>query len=514
MPDRGATKARPPGWLAAAGRVLPGVVAAALFAVLVTANSAGYRYGASDHAFYIPAVQDEVAPALFPEDSALIEAQGRLSVSDEVLAAVIRATGVHMEWLFLAGYLASALLFATAVLLVGTSLYHSAWTTAALLLALTLRHKVMGTGVNTFEGYFHPRVLAFALGLLAVAALLRGRRLAAAGLVGVTLVAHPTTGAWFALWLTVATLVERRGVGVLRPLVVAGTVALALAAAGELAGLWLVMDSAWLAVLTSKPYLFPTTWEPGTWIVNALAPVLLVALYRMRLARGLVSPAERGLFIGCGALILLFLASLPFIAERVALVVQLQTSRVLWQVELLATVYLVWALVEWPIGRPSRPARWRAPALVALLAACSIGRGVYILTVQFDRPLVEVSLPPGDWTEMARWAADHTPPDAQFLVHPEHAPMYGTSFRVGAARDVFVEAAKDSAIATYSRPIALRVRERLAGVPNFDSLTPAEVHRLAYRYDLEYLISERSLPFTEVHRVGRFRAYALPQAAP
>jgi hypothetical protein len=230
MPDRGATKARPPGWLAAAGRVLPGVVAAALFAVLVTANSAGYRYGASDHAFYIPAVQDEVAPALFPEDSALIEAQGRLSVSDEVLAAVIRATGVHMEWLFLAGYLASALLFATAVLLVGTSLYRLGVDHGGAPPRADPAPQGDGHRREHVRRLFPPARACVRSGPAGgggppARPSTRGGRSR-----GVTLVAHPTTGAWFALWLTVAMLVERRGVGVLRPLAVAGTVALALAA--------------------------------------------------------------------------------------------------------------------------------------------------------------------------------------------------------------------------------------------------------------------------------------------
>ena len=49
-----------------------------LFVVLATLNSAGYRYGASDQAFYIPAVTRQLDPALFPRDRALIDAQARL----------------------------------------------------------------------------------------------------------------------------------------------------------------------------------------------------------------------------------------------------------------------------------------------------------------------------------------------------------------------------------------------------------------------------------------------------
>ena len=43
------------------------------FIVLCTMNAAGYRYGASDQAFYIPAVLRHVNPALFPRDAPLID---------------------------------------------------------------------------------------------------------------------------------------------------------------------------------------------------------------------------------------------------------------------------------------------------------------------------------------------------------------------------------------------------------------------------------------------------------
>ena len=42
---------------------------------------------------------------------------------------------------------------------------------------MTLRHAIAKSGTNTLEGYFHPRQLAFAFGVLAIAQFLRGRYL-------------------------------------------------------------------------------------------------------------------------------------------------------------------------------------------------------------------------------------------------------------------------------------------------------------------------------------------------
>ncbi len=150
-----------------------GGLAIAAFALLVTANSAGYRYGVSDQAYYVPAILAKLTPGLFPRDTAMLEAQGRFSVFDDLLAGVVRVTGVSLPALFAAGYVVTVVLFAAAVMAIGRAAYRSRWSVAALLAALALRHQVLGTGVNSFEGYFHPRVLSFAIGALAVACVLR-----------------------------------------------------------------------------------------------------------------------------------------------------------------------------------------------------------------------------------------------------------------------------------------------------------------------------------------------------
>ena len=161
----------------AADAMRAGLLAAlAAFVVLATANGGGYRYGVSDQAFYIPVVTRALDPAAFPRDAALIDAQGRLMLADEVLAALVRTTGLSLETLFLAGYLLSLALILAGLVLIGARLYASPWTTLALVAAFTLRHRITRTSANTFEPYFHPRMLAFGVGLLAVAALLHRRR--------------------------------------------------------------------------------------------------------------------------------------------------------------------------------------------------------------------------------------------------------------------------------------------------------------------------------------------------
>ena len=82
-------------------KIVPGLLAGFVgFIVLATANGAGYRYGVSDQAAYVPAVVLAENPATFPRDAIVIDTQGQFFVLDEVLAAIGRATGASTESLF------------------------------------------------------------------------------------------------------------------------------------------------------------------------------------------------------------------------------------------------------------------------------------------------------------------------------------------------------------------------------------------------------------------------------
>ena len=491
-------------------RVLALAAASFLFGILVTANSAGYRYGISDQSFYIPAFEHRADPALFPRDGDMIDAQSRLTVADELVGGLTALTGIPLPPLFLAGYVLTVVLFVAAIVGLGSRLYASSWSVLALGLALTLRHRIAKTGVNTFEGYFHPRVLTFSIGLLALAALMQSRRTLALSLVAVGVLVHPTTGVWFAVWVGVAIVMSRpvRWTAVVAGVAGAAAAGGLLVVAGPLQAGLTVIDPEWAVVLSERDYLYPTDWRAETWLVNAIAPVLLVLVYRWRSALGLVTPVERGIVAGALALLVLFAASLPFIAARIALAIQLQTSRVLWQVEVLALAYLVWALCEAPWRGVLTPRRRQVAIVVALLVA-SAARGAYILRVEHDHSLVVADLPQTPWLRAAEWIRANSPEDAHVLADPDHAWRYGVSFRIAGRRDIFLERAKDAAIAIYSRPLAMRISERRQALGNFNALTPDTLAALDQRYDLDYVITEQQLPLPLAKAEGPLNIYRL-----
>jgi hypothetical protein len=439
-------------------------------------------------------------PAAFPRDAALIDAQGRLMLADEMIAGLVRLTGASLDTLFFAAYLLSLALTWAALAAIGARIYTSLWGTIALGAAFTLRHRIPRTSANSFEPYFHPRMLAFAVCLMAIAAVLRRRYATAIVLVGVSALVHITTALWFSILIGVA-------LAVLEPrlrrlaIVVAGAAIVFGAWAFTVGPLATRMDGVWLQAVASKDSLFASRWPVWAWLANFALLGALWWAHTHRRARGQATAADSALVWGATALVGFFVVTFPLVLTRVAFPVQLQISRVFWMVDVLATIYVL------SLVRDRASARLLAVALIVV----SIARGVYVMGVERpDRGLFTLHLADSPWTDAMHWLATE-PLSTHVLADPGHSWKYGTSVRVAAGRDVFLEDVKDSAIAIYSRDVAVRVVERAAAIGDFPALTPERARQLAAQYDLNYLVTEAQMDLPLAYENERFHIYRLKE---
>jgi hypothetical protein len=145
---------------------------------------------------------------------------------------------------------------------------------------------------------------------------------------------------------------------------------------------------------------------------------------------------------------------------------------------------------------------------VAVLAAASLGRGAYLLSL--DRQLFTVDFPRTPWIEAMTWLKNRPGP-WHVLADPGHAWKYGVSVRLAAEKDTLVESGKDSALAIYDRPLAMQVAERVDAVRDFDDLNAPDLHRLAARFGLDVVVLEttRSVDLPELYRNRQFVIYQL-----
>jgi hypothetical protein len=476
------------------------------FVLLCTLNSAGYRYGASDLAFYIPAALERLDPSLFPRDRALIASQARLTMIDETIAALARTTRLTLPSLFASLYVLTLAILLLGAWLLARRLYRSAWTMMALTGALTLKHEIAKSGTNTLEGYFHPRQLAFGLGTLAVAAMIRRRFVTAAILVVTGGMLHPTTALWFGIWLGVAAWINepRWRVWLTTFAMLAAAAGVRLLAAGPLAGRLVIMDREWLATLVTKDYLFPLDWPLYVWALNLAYLPIIWFVYTRRRAAGVLVDGEPGIVVGCLSLVLVFAAALPLNAARLAIVIQLQIPRIFWMLDFLAVAYMCWLLIE-----SGQFTRRRAALVVGALLMASGARSGYIRFIKFpDRPVAQTTIPDTDWGRAMAWARA-TPRESNWLAHPLHAVQYGSSVRVAGERDVFVEGIKDAAIGMYERDVAMRTRDRLTELEDYDRMTAERALRLAAKYDLNFMVSEQDLALPVAYSSGVLKIYRL-----
>src|SRR6185503_802874 len=282
---------------------------------------------------------------------------------------IIRVTGIPLDYLFLAAYLVSLLLIWTAVAAIGRRLFASPWLTVALAAAVTLRHRIPRTSANSFEPYFHPRMLAFGAGALALAAVLRRRFWVAVALVAVSALLHITTGLWFAVMLGVAIAYLDPN---LRRLAIAGAAAAAIfivwaGIAGPLRSSFVTMDPPWLEAVAGKD-LFASEWPVWAWVSNLGLIVIAWAAYRWKENR----PELGAVIWGAAALVGIFVLTLPLVRAKLAFPVQLQISRIFWLVDFVALICLIGFV------RRERIAK----ALALTLVAVALVRGVYVMTIE------------------------------------------------------------------------------------------------------------------------------------
>ncbi|SNS49103.1 hypothetical protein SAMN05421770_1011199 [Granulicella rosea] len=437
-------------------------------AAIVTALTAyvllvvGYHPDVEDGGLYIAGIKRLLHPALYPHGTEFVTEHLRFSLFAPLVAGLIHATRLSLDWVLLLLYLASiwATLYAGWMIAVRTvDTLEGRWG-AVTLLACWLSLPIAGTSLMLMDPYVTARSITLPCSLIALAGILDLLRAPHAGPV-----AARRTKAWA---LTTIPLILA---AVLHPLMagyaLAGVLLLAcfranspdlrrqgpivLFAAALLAAT--VLQSAappesadYLRVALTRYYWFPGQWELYERIGLA-APLALIGWLSTRRedsawkALGRMALALAGI-----ALLIASIFARPSLATHLAARMQPLRSY--------QTIYLVMILMlgAWAGETLLKRSAWRWLALLAGFGGLLffVQRNVFPASAHLELPWRQ---PRNPWVRAFVWTRENTPQDALFAMDAHYITRDGEdaqSFRAIAERSALPDYSKDGGEASIT----------------------------------------------------------------
>ena len=535
-------------------RVGPPAFVAVLLAVACYGRI-GYAYGTGDHEELLPQLLRALDPTLFPRDPYLLSEEASFSVRF-VWLWTLRAACLVVPppvAVFAFSVLAWAAVCAAAVRLAATLVPSRTAATLAVLAALATVYWTPGSNAFVTTTYA-PESIAWAPGLLAVAASARDRWTTSAVLLGVTAWIQPLMGLQLGLLLGLVALWQLADGdvrGALRRAVAFGALVFAVASP--------ILVPTLLTQVGTPPLpddglstFFVTAWlrQAHHYLLSA-QPVATLVKSALLVAAGLaglavlrrptpsasaeprvehVRFAARTLAVIAGLVV--FYVAMTEGAESLT-VAKMQFFRL--------TLVAQLVLLTWAAGAAVSlvPARWRTAAESLFdrrawgwAAACAA------LALTVGLAVADVGRPGAMWhprehraTDLyraERWIAAHTPRDAVFLVPPSTTTFRSHALRAAAVNfkpTTFRDDAMHAWLARIRTVAPSPLPDRSGGLEaitawrsSLDSAyhahRPAEWAALARRFDADYALVDRSAtptppPGTPEATVGRWAVYRL-----
>jgi len=443
----------------------------------------GYHPGLEDDGVYLAAVKSNLNPALYPHDSEFFRVQLQATVFDEWVAASARLTRIPVAQVELLWQLASILLIVGSCFSIARRLFPEAraqWAGVALVAAMfTL--PVAGTALTLVDQHLHPRNVATALILLAVARILAGRRWQALPLLLVAFLIHPIMAAMgisFCCFLTLAMLDSLQ--------LSLGSKRGAVAAFVPLGWTFEPPTPAWRQALDSRTYYFLYKWTWYEWL-GALAPLFLFwLLWRVArksldatLARFALAVFAYGIFQQAVAMAML---SSPALVR----LTPLQPMRYL------QLVYFFLVLIAGSLAGKYllRSSVWR---WFVFLAAVNAGMFVsqrleFAASEHLELP---GRLSANPWLQAFDWVRVNTPVDAYFALDPHYLETPGEdyhSFRALAERSQLADAVKDTAVVTQVPELGPRWQRETEAQQGWTRFQLGDFERLKAQFGVDWIL--------------------------
>lgn len=447
----------------------------------------GYHPGLEDDGIYLAAVKAQLNPALFPFHPEFFRLQMEATLFDGWMAWFVRSSRISIEWAELLWQFVSLFVVLWASERIARRLFAEAaarWAAVATVSAMfTL--PVSGTALFLMDQHLHPRNLATALILMAVAEILVSRRRSAALLLGFAFLLHPimaTMGISFCVFLSL-TLIDavpgwlpdwlsdrRRPIAALVPLG------------------WVLepANSLWRKALETKTYYFLYKWQWYEWL-GALAPLVIFWLLRRAaqkhgdrmLARFAAAVFAYGIFHQVLAMLILAPSSLVRLTPY-------QPMRYLQLVYCFLTLILGGLIGRYVLEL--RLWRWAAFLFLANGGMLLAQRMEFSASQHIEWP---GRSPENPWLQAFAWIRTNTPTDAYFALDPHYLEAPGEEyhgFRALAERSQLADAVKDAAAVTQVPELGAEWDREVAAETGWSSFGLADFERLKRDFGVNWAL--------------------------
>lgn len=440
----------------------------------------GYHPGAEDDGVYLSAIKKDLNPALYPHDSDFFMLQLQATGFDNLIAGSVRLTHLPIGVVLLGWQFVSTFLLLWGCWRISCRCFGEAtaqWAAVATV-AVLLTLPVAGAALYLTDQYLHPRALATAIVLAAVAAVLDHKRILAAVLLAAAFLVHPLMAAFGISYCVLLAWNQ--------PPVSTMPMAFLMLPLG-----WIFEPTspAWQQAAHTRDYYYLSRWEWYEWL-GILAPLFLLWWFRrIATAKGsrvLARMTSRLVLFGC----------LQFaVALVIMLTPALDRMRSFQPMRYLHLLYLLFVLFAGGlIGQRilrTHIVRW-------LLLFVPLALGMFIAQRQTFSATEHMEWPGqssrNEWLQAFAWVRQNTPADAMFALDPYYMQRPGEdfhSFRALAERSALADYAKDPAVATQVPRLAARWQREVGAQEGWQHFQSADFQRLRNEFGVNWVILER-----------------------
>lgn len=501
----------------------------------------GYHPGVEDDFVYLPAIKHNLNPALYPHDADFFQLQLQATVFDKVVAWSVKLTHAPLDWALLFWQTAAIFLVLLGCWKIARRCFseeHAQWTGVTLIAAL-LTIPVAGTALYLVDQHLHPRALATAFVLFAIANVMDRRLARAAIWIVLAFTFHPIMAAFGASFCLFLAWPFAQGRGSQHPPAAqSGSQSVPLGATGRAMALlpilpaWLFPigwiferpSAAWREAASTRSYYFLGRQEWYEWL-GTLAPLVILFWFSKlgdrtiersndhTIGAGAEHGSDRPIIQSCAHPVswlssrLIWYALFQFVVTlAIMLPPQVERFRTLQPLRYLHLVYLLMFLIGGGLlGKYVLKGKvWRWAILFVPLSAGMFWaqRQAFPASAHLE---IGRAAHRNAWVQAFVWARDNTPTDAYFALGSRYYEMPGEdwhSFRAIAERGQLAEALKDPSVSTQVPRLAPRWQRESHAQDGWEHFQKSDFERLKRDFGVNWVVLDRdiaglSCPYSE-----------------